>query len=175
MARGMMPKKTCRTVGEKRDELGTMKSDLLLGSPASDDSCTGIGVGRCCGCGHRVDAPAGGAPRPFWATGPNGSISSPTGYFASIIAMVFFRPTAIFSLMLTYATFAVGLWSGQSAASRSAPMRDRYGRQRALALLIGMMGARHADLGLTPAYASIGIIAPIIVVLGACGRDLDRR
>jgi MFS family permease len=43
---------------------------------------------------------------------------------------------------------------------------DRYGRRRALSLLIVMMAFGTLTLGLTPAYDTIGITAPIIVVLG---------
>jgi MFS family permease len=43
---------------------------------------------------------------------------------------------------------------------------DRFGRRRALALLIVMMAFGTLTLGLTPSYATIGIVAPIIVVLG---------
>ena len=39
------------------------------------------------------------------------------GYFASIIAKVFFPAGSDLALMLTYATFAVASWCGRSAAS----------------------------------------------------------
>jgi MFS family permease len=43
---------------------------------------------------------------------------------------------------------------------------DRYGRRQALSLLIVMMAFGTLTLGLTPSFATIGIMAPIIVVLG---------
>ena len=43
---------------------------------------------------------------------------------------------------------------------------DRYGRRRALSLLIVMMAFGTLTLGLTPAFATIGIAAPVIIVLG---------
>lgn len=88
------------------------------------------------------------------------------GYFASIIAKVFFPADSDLSLMLTYATFAVGFVVRPIGGIVLGAYADRYGRQRALALLIGMMAFGTLTLGLTPAYATVGIIAPIIVVLG---------
>ena len=88
------------------------------------------------------------------------------GYFASIIAKVFFPAGSDLALMLTYATFAVGFVVRPIGGIVLGAYADRYGRQRALALLIVMMAFGTLTLGLTPAYATVGIIAPIIVVLG---------
>jgi MHS family proline/betaine transporter-like MFS transporter len=88
------------------------------------------------------------------------------GYFASIIAKVFFPADSDLSLMLTYASFAVGFVVRPIGGIVLGAYADRYGRQRALALLIGMMAFGTLTLGLTPAFATIGIAAPIIVVLG---------
>jgi MFS transporter, MHS family, proline/betaine transporter len=88
------------------------------------------------------------------------------GYFASIIAKVFFPADSDLSLMLTYASFAVGFVVRPVGGIVLGAYADRYGRQRALALLIGMMAFGTLTLGLTPAFATIGIAAPIIVVLG---------
>jgi MFS transporter, MHS family, proline/betaine transporter len=88
------------------------------------------------------------------------------GYFASIIAKVFFPADSDLSLMLTYATFAVGFVVRPVGGIVLGAYADRYGRRRALSLLIVMMAFGTLTLGLTPAYASIGIVAPIIIVLG---------
>jgi MHS family proline/betaine transporter-like MFS transporter len=88
------------------------------------------------------------------------------GYFASIIAKVFFPADSDLALMLTYATFAVGFVVRPIGGIVLGAYADRYGRRRALSLLIVMMAFGTLTLGLTPAYASVGIIAPIIVVLG---------
>ncbi len=42
---------------------------------------------------------------------------------------------------------------------------DRYGRKAALAATIIMMAGRSLMIGLSPTYESIGIFAPIILVL----------
>jgi MFS transporter, MHS family, proline/betaine transporter len=90
------------------------------------------------------------------------------GYFASIIAKVFFPAGSDHSLalMLTYATFAIGFVVRPIGGILLGAYADRYGRRRALSLLIVMMAFGTLTLGLTPSYASIGILAPIIVVLG---------
>jgi MHS family proline/betaine transporter-like MFS transporter len=88
------------------------------------------------------------------------------GYFASIIAKVFFPADSDLSLVLTYATFAVGFVVRPVGGIVLGAYADRYGRRQALSLLIVMMAFGTLTLGLTPAYASIGIAAPIIIVLG---------
>src|SRR6201994_2690549 len=88
------------------------------------------------------------------------------GYFASIVADVFFPAESNLSLLLTYASFAVGFVVRPIGGILIGAYADRYGRQRALSLLVLLMAFGTLPLGLTPSYASIGIIAPIIVVLG---------
>ena len=88
------------------------------------------------------------------------------GYFASIIAKVFFPADSNLSLMLTFATFAVGFVVRPIGGILLGAYADRYGRRRALSLLIVMMAFGTLTLGLTPSFATIGLAAPIIVVLG---------
>src|ERR1700759_3571242 len=88
------------------------------------------------------------------------------GYFASIIAKVFFPADSNLSLVLAYATFAVGFVVRPIGGILLGAYADRYGRRRALSLLIVMMAFGTLTLGLTPAFATIGIAAPVIVVLG---------
>ena len=88
------------------------------------------------------------------------------GYFASIISKVFFPESGTLALMLTYATFAIGFVVRPVGGILLGAYADRHGRRRALALLIVMMAFGTLTLGLTPSYATIGIAAPIIVVLG---------
>jgi MFS transporter, MHS family, proline/betaine transporter len=88
------------------------------------------------------------------------------GYFASIIAKVFFPANSELSLMLAYATFAVAFLVRPIGGIVLGAYADRFGRRRALSLLIVMMAFGTLTLGLTPSYATIGIAAPIIVVLG---------
>jgi len=88
------------------------------------------------------------------------------GYFAKIIAQVFFPGGDSFiSIVLTLATFALGFLVRPLGGILLGIYADRFGRQRALALLIMMMAASTLLMGLTPGYARIGIAAPLLVVL----------
>ena len=88
------------------------------------------------------------------------------GYFAKIIAQVFFPGGSGFvSIMLTLATFAVGFIVRPIGGILLGIYADRAGRRKALSLLIISMAASTLLMGLTPGYASIGIAAPLLVVL----------
>lgn len=87
-------------------------------------------------------------------------------YFSKIIAQVFFpADSAFISLVLTLATFAVGFLVRPLGGILLGLYADRVGRQRGLALLITMMAGSTLLMGLTPAYATIGIAAPLLIVL----------
>src|ERR1700759_5080169 len=83
------------------------------------------------------------------------------GYFASIIAKVFFPAGTDHSmaLMLTYATFAISFVVRPIGGIVLGAYADRYGRRRALSLLIVMMAVGTLTLRLTPSYASLGVVA----------------
>ena len=87
-------------------------------------------------------------------------------FFARTIGHHFFpasTPTA--SLMLTFATFAVGFVVRPFGGILLGVYADRAGRQKALALLIVLMAAGTLIVGLTPDYYSIGLAAPLLIVL----------
>jgi MFS family permease len=88
------------------------------------------------------------------------------GYFATMIARAFFPAASFLSIMLTFATFAIGFVVRPIGGILLGAYADRHGRRRALALLISMMAFGTLTLGLTPSYATIGIAAPLIVILG---------
>ena len=88
------------------------------------------------------------------------------GYFATMIARAFFPAASFLSIMLTFATFAIGFVVRPVGGIVLGAYADRHGRRRALTLLIGMMAFGTLTLGLTPSYASIGIAAPLIVIAG---------
>jgi MFS transporter, MHS family, proline/betaine transporter len=89
------------------------------------------------------------------------------GYFATMIARAFFPATSPFlSIMLTFATFAIGFVARPIGGILLGAYADRHGRRQALTVLIGMMAFGTLTLGLTPSYATIGIAAPLIVIFG---------
>lgn len=88
------------------------------------------------------------------------------GYFATVIGRVFF-PTAEpgIALLSSLAVFAVGFFSRPLGALIFGPIGDRYGRKPVLAFTIAGMGLVTALIGILPGYESIGIAAPIFLVI----------
>lgn len=88
------------------------------------------------------------------------------GYFAAVISPLFF-PTgsATASLLLAVATFGVGFVMRPVGAIVLGSLADRRGRKAALSLTIWLMAAGTAMIGLAPTYESIGVFAPLIILL----------
>jgi MFS family permease len=86
--------------------------------------------------------------------------------FAVYIGRVFFpvdNPLA--SLLLSLATFGVGFVTRPLGGVLIGAYADRAGRRPALVLTICLMATGTAALVLTPGYATIGLAAPVILVL----------
>jgi MHS family alpha-ketoglutarate permease-like MFS transporter len=69
------------------------------------------------------------------------------------------------SVLAAFAAFAGGFVMRPVGAVLLSPLADRYGRNQLLALTIILMGIGSLIIGLMPSYSSIGIIAPIMVIL----------
>ncbi len=88
------------------------------------------------------------------------------GFFAVQIGAVFFpSKDATGSLLLTLATFGVGFLTRPLGGALIGPLGDRIGRKPAMLFSFGLMGFSIAGLALTPSHASIGLAAPVLVVL----------
>jgi MHS family proline/betaine transporter-like MFS transporter len=88
------------------------------------------------------------------------------GYFAAIIGAQFFPsgdPTA--EMLSALAVFAVGFISRPVGALFLGPMGDKLGRRTVLIITVLGMGIITTLIGLTPSYATIGIAAPILIVI----------
>lgn len=87
-------------------------------------------------------------------------------YLAVIISKVFF-PTAgeYTGLLLTLATFGVGFLMRPLGGIAIGLYADRHGRKSALQLIIALMTASLLLMVLTPSYSTIGIAAPLLIVL----------
>jgi MFS transporter, MHS family, proline/betaine transporter len=86
------------------------------------------------------------------------------GFFAMMIARQFFpanNETA--SLLLTFASFGVTFIMRPFGAVVLGDLGDRHGRKAALTLTMSMMTAGTAITAFAPTYASIGILAPIMI------------
>lgn len=87
-------------------------------------------------------------------------------YFAVYIGRTFFpASTPFMSLLLSVGVFGVGFVFRPLGGVIIGAYADRAGRKPAMLLTIVLITAGTMALALTPSYASIGIAAPIIVVV----------
>lgn len=87
-------------------------------------------------------------------------------FFATQIGRTFFpsdEPGA--SLLASLATFGAGFLTRPLGAWVIGRMGDRRGRKPAMLLSFGLIGVAVIGLPLVPSYASIGVAAPVLVVL----------
>jgi MFS transporter, MHS family, proline/betaine transporter len=84
------------------------------------------------------------------------------GYFAVAIAKAFY-PSG--SMIGTYAAFAAAFVMRPIGAIVIGAYGDRFGRRAALVVTIGLMAAATGFTGLIPTYRSIGVWAPIALVV----------
>nr|WP_257993464.1 MFS transporter [Cupriavidus pauculus] len=88
-------------------------------------------------------------------------------FFAATIGRLFFPASSpMASLLLSFATFGAGFVMRPLGAVLIGSMADRRGRKAALTLTIGLMTAGTALIAFTPSYATIGVAATVLVVLG---------
>jgi MHS family proline/betaine transporter-like MFS transporter len=87
-------------------------------------------------------------------------------YFSKIIAAVFFSVgSSVVSMSLALATFALGFLVRPVGGVLLGIYADRVGRTRTLSLVMLMMCAGTLLLGLAPGYATLGVAAPLMVLL----------
>ena len=89
------------------------------------------------------------------------------GYYASDIGNAFFPSgTPYLSLMLSLMTFGAGFLMRPIGAIVLGAYTDRHGRRAGLIVTLALMSVGILTISCTPAYATIGLIAPILVLLG---------
>ncbi|OYU62681.1 MAG: MFS transporter [Bradyrhizobium sp. PARBB1] len=87
-------------------------------------------------------------------------------FFATEIGHTFFPAQSEYgSLMLSLATFGAGFLTRPIGGIVLGVFSDRVGRRPAMLLSFALMGGAILTIALTPSYAAIGIVAPIIVIL----------
>ncbi|MFC6061655.1 MFS transporter [Streptomyces ochraceiscleroticus] len=87
-------------------------------------------------------------------------------YLAVTIGHVFFpsgSDTA--SLLSSFATFAVAFLVRPIGGAYFGPLGDRIGRKKVLAFTMIMMAVGTFAIGLIPSYATIGVWAPVLLIL----------
>jgi MFS transporter, MHS family, citrate/tricarballylate:H+ symporter len=88
-------------------------------------------------------------------------------YYASYIARAIFPSSSEFaSLMLTLGTFGAGYLMRPLGAVVLGAYVDRHGRRSGLILTLFLMSIGTLVIACTPGYRTIGIFAPVVVVLG---------
>jgi MFS family permease len=89
------------------------------------------------------------------------------GYYATAIGKTFFPTGSEFlSLMLSLATFGAGFLMRPLGAIVLGAYIDHQGRRKGLLLTLGLMAVGTLSIATVPSYASIGILAPLLVVAG---------
>ncbi len=98
------------------------------------------------------------------------------GIYAQQISQAFFPshdPYA--SLMAAFMSFAAGFAMRPIGALVLGPYVDRMGRRKGLILTLTIMAFGTILIAFVPSYATIGMLAPLLVVLGAAVAGLFRR
>jgi len=88
------------------------------------------------------------------------------GFLSAIIARQFFpMENDYLSLLASLATFGVGFFMRPLGGVVIGMYADRQGRKRALQLIIVLMTLSTAIIVFTPNYESIGILAPVLILV----------
>ena len=89
------------------------------------------------------------------------------GFYATYISKTFFPASSEFaSLMLTFGTFGAGFLMRPLGAIVLGAYIDRVGRRKGLIVTLGFMALGTVLIAFVPGYASIGLLAPFIVLIG---------
>src|SRR3954453_7276234 len=89
------------------------------------------------------------------------------GFYASAISKAFFPPgNETTALLLTFTTFWLGALMRPVGAIVLGAYIDRIGRRQGLIVTLAIMAAGTVVIAFCPTYATIGVAAPIIVLLG---------
>src|ERR1700730_8860213 len=89
------------------------------------------------------------------------------GYFSAAIGRAYFPARSEFaSLMFSMTTFAVGFMIRPLGAIFLGAYIDHIGRRKGLLLTLALMSVGTLTIAMVPGYETIGLFAPIVVVLG---------
>src|ERR1700744_1970239 len=89
------------------------------------------------------------------------------GYYAKIIGDTFFpKGNEFLSLMLALLTFGVGFLMRPLGAIVLGAYIDQHGRRAGLLLTLSLMAVGIALLAFVPGYSTIGILVPVLGVIG---------
>jgi metabolite-proton symporter len=96
------------------------------------------------------------------------------GYYAAAIGRAFF-PThnEYASLMLSFMTFGTGYLMRPLGAVVLGAYIDHHGRRKGLLLTLSLMAVGTLSIGIMPGYETIGLFAPLLVVVGRLVQGLS--
>ena len=96
------------------------------------------------------------------------------GYYAPSIAKTFFPAGSEFaSLMLTLMTFGAGFLMRPVGALVLGAYIDKHGRRNGLILTLALMALGTLTIAAMPSYQKIGVIAPILILVGRLVQGLS--
>ncbi|MBY0379821.1 MAG: MFS transporter [Burkholderiales bacterium] len=86
-------------------------------------------------------------------------------YFATVISALFFPNHGLYvGMLMTFATFTVGLAARPIGGIIFGYIGDKYSRKKMLFITMLLMSIPTLCIGMLPTYDSIGVLAPIILV-----------
>lgn len=89
------------------------------------------------------------------------------GFYATQISKAFFPAGNEFaSLMLTFMTFGAGFLMRPLGAIFLGAYVDRVGRRKGLIVTLALMATGTLLIACVPSYATIGLVAPLLVLIG---------
>jgi MFS family permease len=89
------------------------------------------------------------------------------GYFSAAIGRAYFPAASEFaSLMFSLTTFAVGFLVRPLGAVFLGAYIDHIGRRKGLLVTLALMSVGTLTIALVPGYATVGLFAPVLVVMG---------
>lgn len=96
------------------------------------------------------------------------------GFFAPYFAASFFpQADRIAQLLGVFAVFAVGFFVRPLGGAVLGSYADRHGRRAGLTLTILLMAGASLLMALTPTFAMVGVLAPVLLVLGRCAQGFS--
>src|SRR5258707_5652697 len=88
-------------------------------------------------------------------------------YFANYIALAFFPAgDELTRLMVALGTYGVASLARPFGAVILGSYMDRKGRRKGLILTLALMAVGTVSLAVTPSYAAIGLLGPLIITIG---------
>lgn len=96
------------------------------------------------------------------------------GYYATGIGRAFFpNHSAYASLMLSFMTFGTGYLMRPLGAILLGAYIDQQGRRKGLLLTLTLMAVGTLSIGCLPGYGTLGLLAPLLVVVGRLVQGLS--